>query len=71
VTCSLWIRNIVELAEFVGEFRKKRALAERTLRFPDLMNDHFEAKKASEMYGRFAKEAEAVFANYPALAGLR
>lgn len=58
-------RNLVELGEFVTLFEKAASQAEVEDAFPDIVNPHFDAVKAAEMYRRFAGEARGVFDRYP------
>lgn len=60
-------RNIAELGEFIKIFETVGSQAELEEFYPDLVNDHFDAEQAANMYTRFAKEARTVFNRYPNL----
>lgn len=60
-------RNIAEMGEFVKIFESVGSQAELEEFYPDLVNDHFDAEQAANMYIRFAKEARTVFYRYPNL----
>lgn len=59
-------RNLVELCEFISNFKNTRSIAELQLLFPELAtSDCYDASQAVKMYKRFATEALTVFQRYP------
>ena len=58
-------RNLVELCEFIGNFKSNRSMAELQLLFPELATDSFDVGQVTKMYKRFATEALTVFKSYP------
>lgn len=63
-------RNLIELCEFISNFRKRLSLAEMERIYPELVSDNFDANQTIEMYQRFADEALQVFQNYPQIMAL-
>jgi hypothetical protein len=63
-------RNFVELAEFVNIFHSASSESQIINSYPELMNDSIDARKAIDMYRRFAIEANQVFSTYPNLASV-
>lgn len=59
-------RNLVELCEFVNNFKSDHSMAELQLLFPELAaSDCYDPNQAVKMYKRFAVEAQGVFKRYP------
>ncbi len=58
-------RNLVDLCEFINNFKHNRSLAELQLLFPELATDSFDVGRVIKMYKRFATEALTVFNDYP------
>jgi len=57
-------RNLVDLCEFINNFKSQHSLAELYLLFPELATDSFDVERVIKMYKRFATEALAVFKGY-------
>lgn len=59
-------RNLVELCEFVNNFKSHHSMAELQLLYPELAaSDCYDPSQAVKMYKRFATEALNVFKHYP------
>ena len=58
-------RNLVDLCEFIGNFKTNRSFAELQQLFPELATDSFDVGRVIKMYKRFATEALTVFKGYP------
>jgi len=58
-------RNLVDLCEFINNFKASHSLAELQLLFPELATDSFDVGRVVKMYKRFAAEALTVFKSYP------
>jgi 7-cyano-7-deazaguanine synthase in queuosine biosynthesis len=59
-------RNLVELCEFVNNFKENYTMAELQLLFPELARtDCFDPVQVVKMYKRFSNEAIAIFQRYP------
>ena len=59
------LMTMVELCEFIGNFKSNRSMAELQLLFPELATDSFDVGQVTKMYKRFATEALTVFKSYP------
>jgi hypothetical protein len=60
-------RNMVDLLEFVFQFRRYKAkdMERLALVYPELFNNHVDRGRAIQMYARFATEANSVLSKYP------
>jgi 7-cyano-7-deazaguanine synthase in queuosine biosynthesis len=59
-------RNLMELLEFIKLFERE-SQASLEAKYPELINNYFDAEKAVRMYRKFASEAHDVMNQYPTI----